>query len=65
MLGGDFLQFDSLTFEVFDLAGGCLSGGVACEAAFANFEKLFRPALVEALGDAFTATELGNGRLTA
>ena len=65
LLGDDFLQFDSLTFEVFDFAGGGRSGGVACEAAFASFEELFRPAIVEAFGDAFTATELGNGRLTA
>src|SRR5207344_1861936 len=33
---------------------------VASEASFAGFEELLRPAVVEALGNAFAAAELGD-----
>src|SRR5512143_2513120 len=36
------------------------SGRVTRQAAFAGFEKLLRPAVVQALGDAFTAAQLSD-----
>ena len=65
MLGDDFLQLLGLASEVFDLAAGRSAGGVAGKAPLAGLEELFRPAVVEALGNAFTAAELGDRVLAA
>ena len=50
-----------LALEVFDLAGGCRSHSVAGQTPLAGFEELFRPVVVEALGDPFPAAEFGVG----
>src|SRR5262245_10931800 len=46
--------------ESLDLVAGGGARGVAGEAALAGFEELLGPAVVETLGNAFAATELGN-----
>lgn len=65
LLGDDFLQLQGLALEVFDFAGGCGSGRVAGETAFAGFEEFLRPAEVKALGDAFTLAEFHNRNFAA
>src|ERR1019366_10371137 len=54
-----------LTPKILDLAAGRSSCGVAGKAAFAGLQKLFRPTVIQALGNAFTPAQLGNGMLAA
>ena len=60
MLGNDFFQLQGLALEVFDFAGGRRPRRVAGQAPLAGFQELLRPAVVEALGDAFAAAKLGD-----
>ena len=49
--------------ERLDFIGGRLACGVTGEPLLAGFEKLFRPSVVEVLGDAFFPAELGDAVL--
>ena len=62
LLGNDFLQLLGLALEVLDLVAGRGAGGVAGESPLAGLQELFRPAVVEALGNAFAAAQLGDRR---
>ena len=65
MLGDNLLQLPGLALEVFDFAGCGRPSRVAGETPLAGFEELFRPAVVQALGDALPAAEFGNRGLAA
>ena len=50
----------SVVFEPIRMvAGGRLAPGIASEVPLARFEEFFRPAVIQALGDAFFATQSG------
>ena len=51
-----FLQRASLTAQVFYLIRCGSTRRVASKLALARFHKLLRPGVIQALGDAFTAT---------
>lgn len=55
----------ALGLEDFDFAGGRRPLRIAGEAVLAGFLELLRLSVVEALGDAFAAAELGFGRVAA
>ena len=63
MLGNDFFQLEGLALEILDFAGGRRPRCVAGQAPLAGFQELLRPAVVQALGDAFAPAELGDGDL--
>jgi hypothetical protein len=65
LLGHDFLQLLGLALEILDLVGGRSAGGVARQAPLAGLQELFRPTVVEALGDALAAAQLGDRVLAA
>jgi hypothetical protein len=65
LLGDDLFQLLGLALEVFDLAAGRRPCHVRSEPAFASFQKLLRPAVVQAFGDTFAAAELGDGDFAA
>jgi len=57
-------QIPGFTAKVFD-HGRCRGTGcVTCQPLFARLQQLFGPTVAEALGNAFTAAELGNAVLT-
>ena len=47
------------------LAGGRGTGGVAGQPALAGLHELLRPGVIQALGDAFLAAQLGDAVLAA
>src|SRR6185503_11474815 len=51
LLSHDFLQLLGLALEILDLVAGRRTGGVAGQAPLAGLQKLFRPAVVETLGN--------------
>ena len=65
LLGHDFLQLLGLALEILDLIAGRRSGRVAGEPPLASFEEFLGPAVVEPLGNAFTAAQLGDAHLAA
>src|SRR5690606_29090360 len=46
--------------QVVHLAGGRSSGGIAGQTTLARFHELLRPGVIQALGDAFLAAQLGD-----
>ena len=64
-LGQRLLELTGFGTERLDFIGGRLACGVTGEPLLAGFEKLFRPSVVEVLGDAFFAAELGDAVLAA
>ena len=65
LLGNDFFQLLGLALEILDLVAGRRAGSVAGKPSLAGFQELLRPAVVEALGNAFTAAQLRNRVLAA
>ena len=65
LFSDDFFQLLGLAAQILDFGAGRRTRCVTGEAAFAGFEELFRPAVVEALGDAFTAAEFGDCGVSA
>ena len=65
MLGDDLFQFLRFASEVLDVAGIGGPLGVTGQAAFAGFEELLRPTVVEAFGDAFPTAQFGDRGLAA
>ena len=57
MLGDDLFQILRLPPEVLDLASIGCPFGVAREAPLASLEELLRPAVIQALGDAFATAK--------
>ena len=53
-----------LLAQAFNLARGRLAPGVASEALLARFKKFLRPFVINALGNALTAAQLGDGFFT-
>ena len=53
LFSDDFFQLLGLAAQILDFGAGRRTRCVTGEAAFAGFEELFRPAVVQALGDAF------------
>src|SRR4051812_25995028 len=51
--------------QILDLATGRRSRGVTRQAALAGLQELLGPSVIKAVGDACTATELGNVGLAA
>jgi hypothetical protein len=60
-----FLQGAGFAAQILHLAGGRGTGGVAGQAALARFHELLRPGVIQALGNAFLAAQLGNAVLAA
>jgi len=60
LLGDNFFQLQGLALEILDFAGGCRSRRVAGQPPLAGFQELLRPAVVQALGDALPAAQLGD-----
>ena len=65
LLGDDFLQLLGLALEILDLVAGRGPRGVAGEPPLAGFQELLRPAVIEALGNAFAPAQLGDRVLAA
>jgi hypothetical protein len=65
LLGDDLFQILGLAAEGLDLVAGGGAGGVAGEPPLASFQELLGPAVVEALGDALAAAQLGDAHLAA
>src|SRR5579863_10363187 len=64
-LGQRLLELAGFGTERLDLIGGRLTGGITREPLLAGFEELLGPSVVEVLGDAFLAAELGDAVLAA
>src|SRR5690606_19234060 len=64
-LGEGLLELSGFGAQRLDLIGGGLTGGIAGEPLLAGFEELLGPAVIEVLGDAFLAAELGDAVLAA
>jgi hypothetical protein len=60
LFGNHFLQIACLTAQVFDLGRCRCARRVARQTFLASFEELLGPAVVEALCDALSPTQLGN-----
>ena len=58
--GDQLLQVAHLLAQAFNLARGRLAPGVAGEPLLARFQKLFRPAVIQTLGDALAAAQGGD-----
>ena len=58
--GDPLLQVAHLLAQAFNLARGRLAPGVAGEPLLARFQKLFRPAVIQTLGDALAAAQGGD-----
>ena len=65
MFGDNLFQLLGLASEVLDLAAGGGAGRVAGQPALASFQELFRPAVVEALGNALATAKFGDGGFAA
>src|SRR5205823_12724026 len=52
LLSNDLFQLLGLTFEILDLVAGRRTRGIAGEPPLAGLQELFRPAVVEPLGNA-------------
>ena len=63
--GDQLLQVAHLLAQAFNLARGRLAPGVAGEPLLARFQKLFRPAVIQTLGDALAAAQGGDALLAA
>src|SRR3990170_2740206 len=64
-LGEGLLELTSFGAQRLDLIGGRLTGGIAGEALLTGLEELLGPSVIEVLGDAFLAAELGDAVLAA
>ena len=60
LFGNHLLQITGLTAQVFNFARRRCAGRVACQALLPSFEEFLRPAVVEALCNALTPTQLSN-----
>jgi len=65
LLSNDLFQLLGLTFEILDLVAGRSTRGIAGEPPLAGLQELFRPAVVEPLGNAFAAAQLRDRVLAA
>src|ERR1019366_7400182 len=65
LLGDDFLQRPGFLSQIPDLAAGRRTCGIAGQSSLASFQELFRPVVVEALGNALAPTQLRDAVLTA
>jgi len=54
-----------LALEVLDFTIGRRPGRVPGQSALAGFQELFRPAVIQALGNAFAPAQLGDRMLPA
>jgi len=63
LFGNHFLQIACLTAQTLDLGRGRCTRGVTGKAFLASFKELLGPAVVQALGNAFTAAQLCNAVL--
>ncbi len=63
--GDQLLQVAHLLAQAFNLARGRLAPGVAGEPLLARFQKLFRSAVIQTLGDALAAAQGGDALLAA
>jgi len=63
LLRYDLLQITSLAPQVLDLIGRCRTRRVARKALLPGLQELLRPAVLQALSDAFTAAQPGNAVL--
>ena len=63
--GDQLLQVAHRLAQAFNLARGRLAPGVAGEPLLARFQKLFRPAVIQTLGDALAAAQGGDALLAA
>ena len=64
LLGNNFFQLTRLATKSRHLARGGCSGGIAGKPALSSFQKLLRPFVIDALGNAFTPAKFGNALLT-
>jgi hypothetical protein len=60
LLSHDFLQLLGLALEILDLVAGRCTGSVARQAPLAGFQELLGPTVVETLGNALAAAQLGD-----
>jgi hypothetical protein len=65
LLGDDFLQFTRFTAKSLNLTCRGRTGCIAGKPALTSLKKLLRLFAINALGDAFTTAQLGNGFFTA
>ena len=59
-VGQRLLQVAALLTQRLHLVTRCRTGGIACKALLASFEEFLGPAIIQALGDPFTAADRGN-----
>ena len=64
-VGNAFLQGAGLAAQILHLVRGRSTGGVTSQAALACLHELLRPGVIQALGDAFLAAQLGNAVIAA
>src|SRR5665213_2911856 len=64
-LGNDLLERGGLLAQALDVVGAGGTGGVACKPALASLHELLGPGVIQALGDAFLAAQLGDAVLAA
>ena len=64
-LGQRFFQLCRFAAKAFDFLGIGLSCSITGQTLLASLQKLFRPAVVQVLVDAFFAAQLGNADFTA
>jgi len=62
-IGHQLLQCESLSAQVLHLASIRLAGCITGQPLLAGVEEFLRPAVIQALGDAFLAAKLGNAVL--
>ena len=58
LLGDDLLQRPGFPAQVLDLVAGRRTRGIPGQPSLAGFQKLLRPVVIQALGDALSPTQL-------
>jgi hypothetical protein len=64
LLGDNLLQVTSLTAKGLNLACRGRTGSITRKPPFTSLKKLLRPFVIDTLGNAFAAAQLGDGLLT-
>jgi hypothetical protein len=64
LLGNNFFQLTRFTAKGGHLTRGSRTSRITGKPPLASFQKLLRPFIIDALGNAFTAAQLGDALLT-
>jgi len=65
LLSNKLLQITCLPAQVLHLVSGCRTSRIAGKPALAGLHELLRPCVIQALGNAFLAAQLGNAVIAA